>query len=78
MAADTETLIAIIEKNSAEEIRARMCSYRGRPFVDFRIFVDSDAADERIPTKKGIAVRPDLLEAFRDLIDQAIAARDAE
>lgn len=75
---NAELLIGQFEKNKTEEVRARLSSYQGHPFVDFRIFVTQDATGQRIPTKKGLAVRPDKLEALRDLVEAAIAVRDGK
>ncbi len=51
---DQGQLIATIERSKASDVRVRLVEFGGRPFVDLRTFVDGDA-DERIPTKKGIA-----------------------
>ncbi len=65
---DEGKLIATIERSKASDVRVRLVEFGGRPFVDLRTFVDGDA-DERVPTRKGIAIPPALvgqvIEALR-------------
>ena len=70
--------VAIIEKNRVEEIRVRLVEFHGRPFADIRVFTTADATGERVPTRKGIALRPEklpeLIEALRGAERRAWAA----
>jgi hypothetical protein len=57
------------KKNSMEEVRASLTDYKGKTYVDLRVFYrDEDAAWK--PTKKGITLAPELLPE----LEQAIAA----
>ena len=55
-----EATIAVIEKTRTQDLRVRLVEFHGKTYVDVRTFVVADAT-ERVPTKKGIAVPPDLL-----------------
>lgn len=61
-----EICIATIERSKTSEIRVRLVEFGGRPFVDLRNFVVSDAV-ERVPTRKGIG---GLLSAARPSVDR--------
>lgn len=70
MADDTNIPVATIHKNSREDLRVSVSSFRGHRFVDVRTYADSKGAN-RVPTPKGIAIRP---EAVPQLIDALRAA----
>ena len=67
-----EDTIAVLEKGKTQEIRIRRTHWKGRDYIDVRLFISKDATGERIPTRKGITLPPDLLP---DLIDALEAAR---
>ena len=50
-----ETPICIIEKNSTQDVRVQLSEYRGRHYVDIRVFVVIDAV-KRGPTRKGVTL----------------------
>jgi len=68
----TATVIASFAKNRNETCTVRLDTYRGVHCMDVRLFADFDGTGESRPTKKGLALRV-------DLIPQLIAAlQDAE
>ncbi|MBZ5588134.1 MAG: transcriptional coactivator p15/PC4 family protein [Acidobacteriia bacterium] len=72
MADDTKTL-AEFQRNAEDTLRVSLSTFKGRTYVDVRLFYTSDTG-ELLPTKKGVTVTPDLWDAFR----AAIAAAEAE
>ena len=73
----SERVVYTFPKNSREEVRASLTTYRGHRLADLRVFVaDEDDVDH--PTRKGIAVRvedlPKLLAAVEALIEAERAA----
>jgi len=54
-------LIAEIEKNAVEVIRVSWSEYKGHHFLDVRVYYEDGETGEWKPTKKGIAIAPDLL-----------------
>ncbi len=73
-----EQLIGSIEKNQIEEIRVRLVEFHDRPFIDIRVFATMDATGKG-PTRKGVAVRPDLIPELREILEHAeTVARAAE
>jgi hypothetical protein len=56
------TIIATLEKNSRESVRIALDEYRGVSLVDVRVMAPAiDPTGLPIPTKKGIALRIELL-----------------
>ncbi len=60
-------------KNSREEVRASLETYRGHLVADLRVWAADDEGDGDHPTRKGICVRvddlPKVLEAVQRLLD---------
>lgn len=61
--------VAIIEKNSLEEVRVTLDQYSGHHLIDVRVYADfrSGNVETRGPTKKGVSLNiaklPDLIAA---------------
>jgi transcriptional coactivator p15 (PC4) len=53
--------IAIIPKNSFEDIRVMWSEYKGRRYLDIRIYTEIEGKANKVPTKKGVTLRPDLI-----------------
>ncbi|SEM54344.1 Transcriptional Coactivator p15 (PC4) [Sphingomonas gellani] len=67
--------VATIRKNSREEVRVSVATYHGTRFVDVRTYVDGKGAD-RVPTPKGIVLRPDAIPALVEALGAAVRAAD--
>lgn len=65
-------IVGVIGKNSREEVRVVLDTFKGTNLVDVRVFAPFSAAGVMMPSRKGISVRVDLL---RSLI---LALQDAE
>lgn len=71
MAADPDPIaIATIRKNTREEIRVAVATYHGSRFVDVRIYIDGNG-DDRVPTRKGVAVRADAVQPLIEALQRA-------
>lgn len=66
-----DTTIATVAKNAREEIRIVLTNYKGHDLVDLRVFVEADGRPDRVPTRKGIAVKPALLPALIEALAKA-------
>jgi len=66
--------ICDLTKNPREAIRFRLGDFKGHKFVDMRIFVAGPGEDGKLPepnpTKKGLAVSPQLWRQFRAALAQ--------
>ena len=70
-----ETIVAIIPKNSMDDIRVRWSEYKGYRYLDIRIFTEIDGKDGKTPTKKGVTLRPDLIPELMKALESAQAAQ---
>ena len=64
--------IATIPKNKLDEIRVGTETFRGRPFVDVRVYTAFTGSGEPLPTKKGVAIRPDQLPDLIEALQKAL------
>ena len=75
---DSTQTIAVLAKNSREIVHVRILEYRGRRFVDLRVF--SGTGDRPLATKKGVAFPieqvPALIEALGRVGGAAHGAED--
>ncbi|OPY70105.1 MAG: Transcriptional Coactivator p15 (PC4) [Syntrophorhabdaceae bacterium PtaU1.Bin034] len=63
-------IIGEIERGETEVVRVSTEEYKGRKYVDVRIYFANDEGEWK-PTKKGVTIQPDKVEAFMDLIKKA-------
>ena len=68
-----EKVIIELSKNAREVYRFRLATFKNYQFVDMRIFTREDGQDPA-PTKKGLAVSPQLWPQFRQALAQVEAA----
>ncbi len=60
MSADRNTCIEL-EKGAGEVIRIGLTEYRGRKYLDARVYFETDEGQWK-PTKKGLCLSPDLAQ----------------
>jgi hypothetical protein len=66
------TLILELQKNSRERLRIAHTTFKGRPYIDMRVWY-VDGAGEYQPSRSGVSIRPDQIgEVMRGL---GLAAR---
>jgi len=62
--------IGEIGRTETEVVRVSIEEYKGRKYVDVRIYFENDEGEWK-PTKKGVTIQPDKIDLFMDLIRQA-------
>jgi hypothetical protein len=62
----TQTLHSF-PKNALEEVRASLTEFKGKQYIDLRVFYKADD-DEFRPTKKGLTLAPDLLPELEEAL----------
>ena len=70
MADPKNQLIHVVEKNSAEEVRVSLSTFKGREYADLRVYFKGGDGEMR-PSKRGLtlctALLPDLETAILKL-----------
>ena len=65
-------LIATIPRSATEQLQISINEYKGKSYLDLRIFYTTDDGANWLPTKKGVTVSPDNLQLFKEAIEKAI------
>ncbi len=67
-----ETTVAVIRKNALDEIRVSWSEYKGHRYLDIRVFTEMEGKPvDKVPTKKGVALRPDLVPELIKALESA-------
>jgi hypothetical protein len=72
-----DRVIDSFKRNATEEVRATVRTYRGRQYMDVRIYYLDDAGEFK-PTKKGINLSVELLGELTRMIENLAKAVQAE
>ncbi len=56
-------------KNALEEVRVSLSNYKGKQYVDMRIYYKTDDGDFH-PSKKGITFPPDLFPELEEAVNK--------
>lgn len=65
-------ILATIPRSATEHLQIAINEYKGKSYLDLRIFYTTDDGANWLPTKKGVTVSPDNLQMFKEAIEQAI------
>lgn len=70
---DSKELIGEVSKNSQEVVKIHVSTFKGKLYVDARIFVKDEGKDPGvvIATKKGLCLTPDLVLELLPLLARA-------
>jgi hypothetical protein len=64
-------VLATIPRTATEEIQIQINEYKGKKFLDLRIFYTTDGGATWLPTKKGVAIYPENLNELKAAIETA-------
>jgi hypothetical protein len=65
---ERETVLYSFDKSATEQIRLSETVFRGKPYIDFRVFTLSKDG-QAIPTRKGITFSKDLAKFFKQALN---------
>jgi hypothetical protein len=63
-------VIGQVERSQTEVIRVSTEEFKGRSYVDVRIYFEDNEGEWK-PTKKGVTINPDKLEQVIELLKEA-------
>lgn len=69
--ADESKLIATIDRSDRERVQIAVNEYKGRKYLDLRIFYTTDAGETWRPTQKGVTVSPEHLDILIDAVEES-------
>ena len=64
-------ILATIPRSATEEIQVQLSEYKGKKYLDLRIFYTTDGGATWLPTKKGVAIYPENIELLKEAIELA-------
>lgn len=64
-------ILATIERSDTEQLQISVSEYKGRSYLNMRIFYTTDDGATWLPTKKGVTFAPDQLDLLTDAIEEA-------
>ena len=64
-------ILATIERSETEQLQISVSEYKGRSYLNMRIFYTTDDGATWLPTKKGVTFAPDQLDLLTDAIEEA-------
>ena len=65
-------VLATVPRSATEEIQISINEYRGKKYLDLRVYYTTDDGLNWNPTKKGVTFSPDKLGELKDAIEKAI------
>jgi hypothetical protein len=68
-----DRVVDSFKRNATEEVRATLRTYRGRQYMDMRIYYLDDAGEYK-PTKKGINLSIELLGEITRMVEKLAQA----
>lgn len=65
-------IIATIPRSATEQLQIAINEFKGKSYLDLRIFYTTDDGASWLPTKKGVTCSPENIELLRDAIEEAM------
>ena len=69
--ADESKLIASIPRTETEQIQVSINEFKGKKYLDLRVFYTTDSGSSWLPTKKGVTVYPENIDLLIGAIQSA-------
>jgi len=70
----SEEKVIVIERSDTEELRIAPREYKGRHYVDIRVFYLPEDNPEMIPTRKGVTIYKKELRRVHNAIQSILAS----
>lgn len=64
-------ILATIERSNTEQLQISVSEYKGKSYLNMRIFYTTDDGQTWLPTKKGVTFAPDQLDILSEAIEEA-------
>ena len=64
-------ILATIERSDTEQLQISVSEYKGRSYLNMRIFYTTDEGATWLPTKKGVTFAPEQLDLLSEAIEEA-------
>ena len=65
-------LLATIARGATEQLQIAINEFKGKSYLDMRIFYTTDDGATWLPTKKGVTCSPENIELLKDAVEEAV------
>ena len=65
-------ILATIPRGATEQLQIAVNEFKGKSYLDLRIFYTTDDGASWLPTKKGVTCSPENLEILKVAIEEAM------
>jgi len=62
-----DKVVSTFKRNPTEEVRATLKEFRGRRYLDLRIYYQDDAGEWK-PTRKGVSLSTDFMPELKEAV----------
>ena len=71
-------ILTTVPRSATEEIQVSINEYRGKKYLDLRVYYTTDDGLNWNPTKKGVTFSPDKLSDLKAAVEKAMAELGVE
>lgn len=64
-------ILATIERSDTEQLQISVSEYKGKSYLNMRIYYTTDEGATWLPTKKGVTFTPEQLDLLTEAIEAA-------
>lgn len=64
-------ILATIERSDTEQLQISISEYKGKSYLNMRIFYTTDDGATWLPTKKGVTFTPEQIDILTEAIESA-------
>lgn len=64
-------ILATIQRTDTEQLQISVSEYKGKSYLNMRIFYTTDEGATWIPTKKGVTFSPEQLDLLEEAVQEA-------
>jgi len=64
-------ILAAIDRTDTEQLQISISEYKGKSYLNMRIFYTTDEGATWIPTKKGVTFSPEQIDILEEAIQEA-------
>lgn len=64
-------ILATIQRSDTEQLQISVSEYKGKSYLNMRIFYTTDEGATWIPTKKGVTFSPEQLDLLEEAVQEA-------
>jgi len=70
--AEEPKILATIPRSATEQLQISINEFKGKSYLDMRIFYTTDEGATWLPTKKGVTCSPENIVLLKDAVEDAM------